>query len=101
MFVALWEYEVKPGSEKRFEEAYGPVGGWARLFRSDSNYCETRLLRDPVRPAIYVTLDFWNSREAYEQFMAAHKDKYKMLEAAGEGLTSKERRIGWYELVGP
>jgi hypothetical protein len=33
--------------------------------------------------------------------MATHKDKYKMLEAAGEELTSKERRIGWYELVGP
>ena len=33
--------------------------------------------------------------------MAAHKDKYKMLDAAGQELTSKERRIGWYELVGP
>jgi hypothetical protein len=29
--------------------------------------------------------------------MAAHKDKYKMLDAAGQELTSKERRIGWYE----
>jgi hypothetical protein len=101
MFVALWEYEVKPGCEERFENPYGPAGDWARLFRSDSNYCATRLLRDSVRPAIYLTLDFWNSREAYEQFMAAHKDKYKRLEAAGEELTSKERRIGWYEMVGP
>ena len=101
MFVALWEYEVKPGCEERFENAYGPAGDWARLFQSDSNYRETRLLRDPVRPAIYLTLDFWNSREAYEQFMAAHKNRYKMLDAAGEELTSQERRIGWYELVGP
>ena len=101
MFVALWEYEVKPGCEERFENAYGPAGDWARLFQSDSNYRETRLLRDSVRPAIYLTLDFWNSCEAYEQFMAAHKDRYKMLDAAGEELTSKERLIGWYELVGP
>src|SRR5947209_1148929 len=69
MFVALWEYEVKPGCEKRFEEAYGPGGGWVRLFRSDSNHIETRLLRDPFRRAIYVTVDFWNSRGAYEKFM--------------------------------
>ena len=101
MFVALWEYEVKSGGEERFENAYGPDGEWARLFRNDSSYSETRLLRDPFRPAIYLTLDFWNSREAYEQFMAIHKDKYKMLDAAGEELTSKERRIGWYELVAP
>jgi hypothetical protein len=46
MFVALWEYEVKPGCEKRFEKAYGPYGGWARLFQSDSRYREMRLVRD-------------------------------------------------------
>jgi|SRR5467141_3689509 len=101
MFVALWEYEVKPGCEERFENAYGPAGEWARLFRSDSNYHETRLLRDPLGPAIYLTLDFWNSREAYEQFMAAHKNEYRALDAAAEELASKERRIGWYELAGP
>ncbi len=101
MFVALWEFEVKPGCEERFENAYGPTGDWTKLFRSDTNYRETRLLRDAFRPAIYLTLDFWNSREAYEAFMAANIDTYKMLDAAGEELTSKERRIGWYEVAGP
>ena len=99
MFLALWEYEVKSGCEERFESAYGPGGDWARLFRSDSNYRATRLLGDPFRPAIYLTLDFWNSREAYEQSMTTHKGEYEMLDAAGEELTNKERRIGWYELV--
>jgi hypothetical protein len=37
MFLVLWEYEVKPGSEKRFEKAYGPAGDWAQLFRTDSH----------------------------------------------------------------
>ena len=99
MFVALWEYEVKPGDEERFENAYGPGGEWVRLFRGDSNYKETRLLRDTFRPAIYVTLDFWNSREAYQKFMAAHQKEYKKLDAAGEELTRSERRVGWYEVV--
>jgi hypothetical protein len=39
--------------------------------------------------------------EAYEQFMTTHKGEYQMLDAAGEELTNKERRIGWYELVAP
>ena len=93
MFVALWEYEVKPGCEKRFGEAHGPAGGWVRLFRGDANYRETRLLRDPSRPRIYLTLDFWNSREAYDKFMATRKYEYKELDAAGEELTSNERRV--------
>jgi heme-degrading monooxygenase HmoA len=99
MFVALWEYEVKPGREERFEKAYGPEGEWVRLFRSDPSYRETRLVRDAFRAAIYVTLDFWNSREAYSNFMATHKAEYHALDAAGEELTTTERRIGWYELV--
>ena|SRR5436853_5682111 len=99
MFVALREYEVKPGSEKKCEEAYCLAGGWVRLFRSNSNYCETRLLRVHFRTAIYLTLDFWNSHEAYEEFMATRKDEYKALDAAGEELTSNERRLAWFELV--
>ena len=99
MFVALWEFEVKPGCEERFEKVYGRDGDWARLFRSDSNYQETRLLRDANRAAIYLTLDFWKSRRAYERFMELHAAEYKKLDAAGDSLTLGERKIGWYEMV--
>ena len=101
MFVALWEYEVKPGCEKRFEEAYGPDGDWAKLFQSDSHYREMRLVSDAFHSGVYLTMDFWESRAAYEEFMAAHKQEYKALDAAGEELTSREWRLGWYELVEP
>jgi heme-degrading monooxygenase HmoA len=87
MFLVLWEYEVKPGSEKRFEEVYGPAGDWARLFRTGPHYRETRLLRDPLRPNIYVTLDFWTSRKSYEEFLAAHKSEYQSIDSLGEHLT--------------
>ena len=97
MFVALWEFEVKPGCEERFERAYGPDGEWARLFRSDSNCRQTRLLRDPFRPAIYVTLDFWNSRDVYESFLAAHRAEYQAVDEASAGLTISERKVGWFE----
>ena len=100
MFVALWEYEVKPSCEERFEKVYGPEGDWAKLFRRDGNYQGTRLLRDLARPAIYLTLDFWNSQQAYERFLEAHAAEYKALDAEAEKLTRGERRIGWYEEVG-
>ena len=99
MFVALWEFEVKPGCEKRFLKVYGPKGAWAKLFRKDANYQETQLLHDLNRPATYLTLDFWASRQAYESFMTSHAAEYKGLDAAGEGLTLRERKIGWFEQV--
>ena len=101
MFLILWEYEVKSGSEKRFEDMYGPDGGWARLFQTDSRYRETRLLRDPFRSNVYLTLDFWVSRDSYEIFLANHKSEYQSIDALGETLTVSERRLGAYEMVAP
>ena len=68
MFVTLWEFEVKPGCEELFERAYGPEGEWVRLFRRDARYRGTRLLREVGRQGFYVTMDEWESRQAYEEF---------------------------------
>jgi heme-degrading monooxygenase HmoA len=99
MFVALWEFEVKPGCELSFERAYGPGGDWARLFRTDPHYRETRLLRDPARTRCYVTLDFWDSREAYQVFKKLHQDAYAAIDRACEDLTEREREIGSYSEI--
>jgi hypothetical protein len=101
MFLVLWEFEVKPGCEKRFEKVYGPDGDWARLFRTDPHYHATRVLHDPFHPAVYLTLDFWDSRQCYEDFIASHSTAYKAIDSAGEELTLSERRIGWYQLAAP
>jgi heme-degrading monooxygenase HmoA len=97
MFVVLWEFEVKPGCEERFERVYGADGDWARLFRSDANYQGTRLLRDASRDGIYMTLDCWRSREAYERFRDTAAERYAALDAACEGLTASERHLGSFE----
>ena len=96
MFVVLWEFEVKPGNEQRFETVYGADGDWVRLFRSDENYQGTRLLRDASRDGIYVTADFWSSREAYERFRKAAAESYAAIDA-GESLTTGERQIGSFQ----
>jgi len=50
---------------------------------------------------IYLTLDFWASRQAYEKFLATHAAEYEKLDAAGEELVLGERKIGWHEQVDP
>jgi len=68
LFVTLWEFEVKSGSEELFEAAYGPEGAWVNLFRRDKRYLGTRLLRDVGAARVYVTIT-WKSRAAYEEFL--------------------------------
>jgi heme-degrading monooxygenase HmoA len=93
MFLVLWEFEVKPGYEARYESVYGPRGAWARLFEQDSAYLGTHLFRDTNRPRIYLTLDQWSSRGAYEEFRQRHAAEYSSLDAQGEMLTQNERHL--------
>ena len=94
MFVALWEFEVKPGDEKKFEEVYGADGAWARLFLGDSMYRGTRLVKDVERERVYLTLDFWETCEAYERFKKENADEYERIDKEYEGMTMREKKIG-------
>jgi hypothetical protein len=100
MFLVLWEFDVKPGCDERFESVYGPDGDWAQLFRHDPAYQRTLLLRDPFRERTYVTCDFWENRETYESFLHAHSEAYQEIDKACEGLALAEREIGAFEKLG-
>jgi hypothetical protein len=97
MFLILWEFEVKPGCEKRFERVYSPGGDWDSLFRRDPSHAGTHLFRDTVRPRVYLTADYWRSRTAYEEFLVLRSGEYKALDAATEDLTHHERHIASLE----
>jgi heme-degrading monooxygenase HmoA len=98
MFVILWEFEVKPGCQERFERVYGPLGAWVQLFLRDPRFRGSQLLRDPSRTLFYFTLDFWDSETAYQDFQNAHRPSYEQLDGATETLTLKEHRIGSFTM---
>jgi heme-degrading monooxygenase HmoA len=93
LFVTLWEFEVKPGCEELFERTYGPEGEWVRLFRQDERYRGTRLLRDVAQERVYLTIDEWESREAYEDARERSRTEYAEIDRKCEGLTLRERHL--------
>ena len=93
MFVILWEFEVKPGSEEAFEKAYGPAGLWARFFQRDPHYRGTKLLRDVSRPFHFYTIDYWDFESAYRAFLARHSAAYQELDRSCADLTVRERHV--------
>jgi heme-degrading monooxygenase HmoA len=99
MFLVLWEYDVKPGFERRFERVYGPAGDWAQFFRRDAHYRETRLLRELSRPSTYVTLDLWDSRDTYENFRQQNREAYRALDRSCERLTLREKHLGSFDEI--
>ena len=97
MFVALWEFEVKLGYEEKFEKVYGVVGKWAKLFLQDSMYRGTRLVKDVARERVYLTLDFWETREAYERFKKENAAEYDRIDRECEEMTAGEKRLGEFQ----
>jgi heme-degrading monooxygenase HmoA len=93
LFVTLWEFEVKPGSEELFERIYGPEGEWAQLFRTDARYRGTRLLRDVGAERVYVTMDEWESRAGYEEFRQKFAAEYAELDRKCGGMTVREKLL--------
>ncbi len=93
----VWEFAVPAANRARFEAAYGPDGDWARLFRHAAEFIGTELLRDSERKGVYLTIDRWASASALDRFKQDFNADYQRLDAALEGLASRETRLGLYE----
>jgi len=96
MFVVVWQFEIAEEKVSAFEAAYGPEGVWAKLFRGSASYIGTELLKDAYVPGGYMTIDRWESEEAFRAFRKNNDIAYEELDRACDALTSLETRIGAY-----
>ena len=80
MYAIVWEYEVGPEHAAAFEALYG-----------------AGLYRDTARPMLYLTIDRWLSRAAYEAFARAAGPAYAALDRRGDALTVREHRLGAFD----
>ncbi len=98
-FTCIWEFDVSAAAESEFRRHYGPGGSWVALFRNDPAFVETLLLHDPSRAGRYVTIDRWQSAEAYRSFRQTFREQYQTLDRICEELTSQETNLGSFLVV--
>lgn len=96
-YTYLWEFHVDRTRKDAFERHYGPRGPWVALFRQAPGFIETLLLRDPANPLRYVTVDRWQSAEAYRTFRSTFAVSYAELDAHCQQLTTKELALGHFD----
>ena len=97
MFVRIWQFRVPPDRADEFREVYGPNGDWAMLFRREIGFLGTELLHSSEHPSIYLTLDTWESPEAWAAFLRAWGDDYVALDRRCDALTISEGEIGSFD----
>jgi heme-degrading monooxygenase HmoA len=93
-YLVVWEFQVPPGSEQKFEAIYGSTGDWVQLFSKAEGFIRTELNHDLNNPRRYLTFDYWSSKAAYESFRQQHQEEYAAIDRHCEGLTEKETALG-------
>jgi heme-degrading monooxygenase HmoA len=99
-FAYIWEFTVRGERQAEFEDAYGPEGAWAQLFKRHPGYRGTELLRDNSDPLRYWTLDHWDSERSQRAFHRDFSTDFEELDRRCEALTRTERFLGEFNLIG-
>jgi heme-degrading monooxygenase HmoA len=97
VIALVFSYEVRDPVE--FERVYGPDGEWAEFFRQGRGYVGTELLRDVEAGGRYFVVDRWESADAYNAFVADHRDEYMRRVDDTRFHYEQELRLGTFESV--
>ena len=99
MIAILWEYSVPIEHLAEFERHYDSSGTWVIFFRKARAYHGSALLRDEETPGRFMTLDYWDSFDAYQIFSAENEAEYRRIDAMCASLTTTERRLGLFDVL--
>lgn len=97
VFVYIWEYVVKAEKKSDFERIYGPDGEWVQLFNKGVGYLGTELHRDLSINHRYLTIDYWTSKKARDEFREQFAREFAKLDKYCESLTEEELFLGDFE----
>jgi heme-degrading monooxygenase HmoA len=98
VIALVFSYEVV-GDAAEFERVYGTEGEWAEFFRQGRGYIGTELLHDVEAPTRYLVIDRWESADAYNTFVAAHREDYMERVDATRFQYDSELRFGTFETL--
>jgi heme-degrading monooxygenase HmoA len=97
VIALVFTYQAREHAE--FERVYGPTGDWAEFFRGGRGYVGTELLRDVESAGRYLVVDRWESADAYNAFVAEHRDEYMRRTDETRFYHDQELHLGTFQNV--
>ncbi len=94
MIAIVWEFQVRAESIAPFQQAYGPSGDWAALFRQYPGFQGTTLLQDSATSTRFLTIDHWTNLEHFHAMRQGSRQQYARLDDRCGELTVSERELG-------
>ena len=94
MIAIMWQFDVKPGREKEFEQLYGVDGDWTQINRQTRSYLGSSFLRDQSSASRYIVIEYWSEMLVYEQHRVYRSDAVGSLEQRSAGLVDATEPLG-------
>ena len=94
MYLLVWRFQVIPERRNEFLRRYASTGEWSKFFARSAGWRGTELVALEGTTDIFLTIDRWDSIEAWDRFRAEFAAEYEALERTCEGLTLKEEQVG-------
>ena len=96
MIAVVWQFNVRPGREKEFEEFYGVDGDWTAMNRHSRSYLGTSFLRDQNRSTRYVLIEYWSEMLVYEEHKSYRRDQFESFEKRQQALVVSVEPLGLF-----
>lgn len=94
MIAIVWQFEVRAGREKAFEQFYGADGEWTAVNRHSRSYLGSSFLRDQARSSRYVVVEYWSEMIVYEEHKAYQSGQIAKLEMQRNELVVSTEPLG-------
>lgn len=94
MIQIVWEFVVKEEARGSFELAFGPGGGWGKLFARCPGFRGTTLLHDTNDPRHYLVVELWNTEVQRQQALSEYQAEYTKLETTMAEWTESRTELG-------
>ncbi|HWW86094.1 MAG TPA: hypothetical protein VNZ26_21005 [Vicinamibacterales bacterium] len=99
MIAIVWQFDVRKGSEKEFEQFYGADGEWTTVNRHSRSYLGSSFLRDQNLATRYLLIEYWSEMLVYEQHKAYRGDEFEKLHGRRSELIEAVEPVGIFSAL--
>lgn len=94
MIAFAWQFEIKTGCEREFEQLIGAGGAWHALARRSRSFLGSSFLKDLAQPTRYLLVEYWSEMLVYERHQADFSDEIRDLEVQRDALVETMMPMG-------
>jgi len=91
----IWRFQVREGLEDDFVSMN--QNDWPVLFSRSDEYKGTIVGKNTTDPRVYLTMDEWTSKDAFDRFVAANRSDFDKLSERHKRLCDSITNIGFYD----